>query len=68
MPSAFATTGGAEVMRMPTFADPTPSAGEASVKMEFIGVNFIEIYHRKGLIIGLAFQHWHRAARERWSP
>ncbi|MEO8336003.1 MAG: quinone oxidoreductase [bacterium] len=42
-------TGGPEVMQYESVADPMPSAGEALVKMEFIGVNFIEIYNRKGL-------------------
>ena len=42
-------TGGPEVMQYETVDDPVPAAGEALVRMEFIGVNFIEIYHRKGL-------------------
>ncbi len=42
-------TGGPEVMQYETVPDPAPAAGEALVKMEFIGVNFIEIYYRKGL-------------------
>ncbi len=36
-------------MRLETVADPVPSAGEALVRMESIGVNFIEVYHRTGL-------------------
>lgn len=42
-------TGGPEVMQYESVDDPVPAAGEALVRMEFIGVNFIEIYHRKGL-------------------
>ncbi|MEO5816843.1 MAG: quinone oxidoreductase [Gemmatimonadaceae bacterium] len=42
-------TGGPEVMQYETVEDPVPAAGDALVKMEFIGVNFIEVYHRKGL-------------------
>lgn len=42
-------TGGPDVMQYETVDDPIPAAGEALVKMEFIGVNFIEVYLRKGL-------------------
>src|SRR5881394_2479511 len=42
-------TGGPEVMQYETIEDPVPAAGEALVRMEFIGVNFIEVYFRKGL-------------------
>jgi len=42
-------TGGPEVMQYETVEDPVPAAGEALVRMEFIGVNFIEVYFRKGL-------------------
>jgi NADPH2:quinone reductase len=42
-------TGGPEVMQYETIDDPVPAAGEALVRMEFIGVNFIDMYHRKGL-------------------
>jgi NADPH2:quinone reductase len=42
-------TGGPEVMQYETVDDPVAAAGEALVKMEFIGVNFIDTYHRKGL-------------------
>ena len=42
-------TGGPEVMQYETVDDPVPGAGEALVQMEFIGVNFIEVYFRKGL-------------------
>ena len=42
-------TGGPEVMEFETVDDPVPDAGEALVQMEFIGVNFVDTYHRKGL-------------------
>jgi NADPH2:quinone reductase len=42
-------TGGPEVMRLETIADPVPSPGEALVRMDAIGLNFIEVYLRKGL-------------------
>lgn len=41
--------GGPDVLRLETTDDPVPDAGEALVRMEAIGVNFIEVYHRKGL-------------------
>lgn len=41
-------TGGPEVMQYETIDDPAPAAGEALVQMEFIGVNFIDTYVRKG--------------------
>lgn len=41
--------GGPEVMRLETIDDPVPGVGEALVRMESIGVNFIEVYHRTGL-------------------
>ena len=42
-------TGGPEVMRFETVDDPTPGAGNVLVRMESIGVNFIDVYFRKGL-------------------
>ncbi|MEP6999498.1 MAG: quinone oxidoreductase [bacterium] len=42
-------TGGPEVMQLETIDDPIPGPGEALVRMESIGVNFIDVYHRKGL-------------------
>ena len=40
--------GGPEVLRVETVPDPTPGAGEVVVKLESIGVNFIDCYFRKG--------------------
>jgi NADPH2:quinone reductase len=42
-------TGEPEVMQLETVADPVPGSGEALVRLEFIGVNFIEVYQRRGL-------------------
>jgi NADPH2:quinone reductase len=41
-------TGGPEVMQLETIDDPVPGPGDALVRMESIGVNFIETYHRTG--------------------
>ena len=41
--------GGPDVLRLVEVADPRPGPGEALVKVEAAGVNFIEIYQRKGL-------------------
>jgi NADPH:quinone reductase len=41
--------GGPEVLTYDDVAVPEPMAGEARVKVEAIGVNFIDIYHRTGL-------------------
>jgi len=42
-------TGGPEVMRLQTDDPGPPQAGEALLRHEAIGVNFIDIYHRTGL-------------------
>src|ERR1044072_4767002 len=42
-------TGGPEVLVYQETETPTPKAGEALVKLEAIGVNFIDVYHRTGL-------------------
>ena len=41
--------GGPEVLRLATVIDPRPGAGEVLVRMEAVGVNFIDVYFRKGL-------------------
>jgi NADPH2:quinone reductase len=41
--------GGPEVLTLETVHDPAPGAGEALVRMESIGVNFMDVYFRKGL-------------------
>ena len=42
-------TGGPETLQLETIADPVPGPGEVLVRLEAIGVNFIEIYQRKGI-------------------
>ncbi len=51
MPKAITihTTGGPEVLRFEEYDPGMPSQGEALVRHEAIGVNFIDIYHRTGL-------------------
>ena len=41
--------GGPEVLRLETIEDPVPGPGELVVRVEAVGVNFIEIYQRKGI-------------------
>jgi len=41
--------GGPEVLRLEEIPDPQPAADEVLVRIEAIGVNFIEVYQRKGL-------------------
>jgi NADPH:quinone reductase len=41
--------GGPEVLRMAEVPDPLPGAGQVVVRVEFAGVNFIDVYHRTGL-------------------
>jgi len=41
--------GESDVLRVAEVPDPRPGAGEALVRVEAIGVNFVEIYHRKGI-------------------
>jgi NADPH2:quinone reductase len=43
------TTGGPEVLRFEDTPSPEPGAGEARVRIEAAGVNFIDTYHRTGL-------------------
>jgi NADPH2:quinone reductase len=40
--------GGPEVLKLEDVPDPRPAAGEALVRLEAIGVNFIEVYQRTG--------------------
>lgn len=42
-------TGGPEVLSYTQRADPAPGEGDVVVKVEAIGVNFIDIYFRRGL-------------------
>ncbi len=51
MPKAIVmnATGGPEVLRFEEYDPGMPGHGEALVRHEAIGVNFIDIYHRTGL-------------------
>jgi NADPH:quinone reductase len=40
--------GGVEALRLGEVPDPQPGAGEALVRVEAVGVNFIEVYQRTG--------------------
>jgi NADPH2:quinone reductase len=41
--------GGPEVLQFEEIPDPSPGPGEAVVRVEAAGVNFIDVYHRTGL-------------------
>jgi len=41
--------GGPEVLNYEEVSQPDPGSGEALVRIEAIGVNFIDVYHRTGL-------------------
>ncbi|KAI8834678.1 chaperonin 10-like protein [Chytridium lagenaria] len=45
----YPTSGGPEVITFGTAPKPTPSPGYILVKNAFVGVNFIDTYHRSGL-------------------
>src|SRR4026208_740540 len=40
--------GGPESMKLEEVATPTPAAGQAQVKLEACGVNYIDVYFRTG--------------------
>jgi NADPH2:quinone reductase len=42
-------TGGPEVLKYIDVPDPTPGAGQALIDVQAIGVNFTEVYSRKGM-------------------
>jgi NADPH2:quinone reductase len=42
------TPGGPEVLRYEDVADPTPKAGEAAVKVDAAGINYVDVYQRSG--------------------
>ena len=44
-----AETGGPEALRLEEIPVPDPGPGEARVRVEYAGVNFIDVYHRTGL-------------------
>src|SRR5438034_4792270 len=41
--------GGPELLRYEEIATPEPGPGEALVRIEAIGINFIDVYRRRGL-------------------
>jgi NADPH2:quinone reductase len=41
--------GGREVLQFEELPDPVPAEGQALVRIEAVGVNFIDVYHRTGL-------------------
>ncbi len=41
--------GGPEVLSFEDMAEPTPAEGQALVRLEAIGLNYIDTYHREGL-------------------
>ena len=43
------TTGGPDVLQYENIPDPIPAEGQALVRIEAVGVNFIDVYHRTGL-------------------
>src|SRR6266487_1466525 len=43
------TPGGPEALRLEDIPEPKPEAGQAVVKIEAAGVNFIDVYQRTGL-------------------
>lgn len=45
----FSEYGGPEVLELQTVELPSPGAGEIQIRHLAIGVNFIDIYHRKGI-------------------
>ncbi|HEX3133592.1 MAG TPA: alcohol dehydrogenase catalytic domain-containing protein, partial [Planctomycetota bacterium] len=42
-------TGGPEVLVLAEYPTPTPGPDDVLVRTEAIGVNFIDVYHRRGL-------------------
>jgi NADPH:quinone reductase len=45
----FEQFGGPDVIKIKEIPEPEPSEGQALIRLEAIGVNFIDIYHRTGL-------------------
>ncbi len=48
----FDTNGGPEVLELRDVPDPSPAAGEVSVEVAAVGVNYRDVYERKGLGYG----------------
>ena len=47
--SRFYSSGGPDVLTYEEVDDPVPAAGQALVKVDAIGLNYIDTYHREGL-------------------
>src|SRR5262245_49264448 len=45
----FETTGGPDVLSVAEVALPAPGRGDVLLRQTAVGVNFIDIYHRRGL-------------------
>src|ERR1044071_1144291 len=43
------TPGGPDAMKLEEIGDPQPKAGEALVKVDAAGLNYIDVYQRSGL-------------------
>jgi NADPH:quinone reductase len=43
------TTGGPEVLRLEDVPVPEPGPGQVLIRVEAVGVNFVDVYHRTGL-------------------
>jgi NADPH:quinone reductase len=43
------TPGGVDALQLDTIAVPEPAAGEALVKVQYAGVNFVDVYKRTGM-------------------
>lgn len=54
----FRGFGGPEVLRLEALPDPTPGPGEALIRTRAIGLNFADVYRRKG--------HYHLAGEPPW--
>ncbi|KAG6912463.1 hypothetical protein DXG01_014366, partial [Tephrocybe rancida] len=45
----IAKTGGLEVIEKRTIPFPKPPPGSLVIKVEYLGINFIDVYYRKGV-------------------
>ena len=64
-------SGGPEVMSLGSAPDAAPGPGEALVRVEAAGVNFIDTYHRTGSTRSRSrsLRAWRaRASWRRWAP
>ena len=57
------TTGGPEVLRLEDVPAPDPGPGQILIRVEAAGVNFVDVYHRRGLYkVALPFTPGREAA------